>query len=235
MAALLDALNEVTDWLRCVFSWLQDNSWVVIALLTLALVYFTRQLARTTHLLYRATQDNAKAADTGAKNTQKIDRAFVALSHTPDGMHADKTGRFRVRIQVHNHGPTPANVTNIMVKPVLPPKTKKLPAKPNYKSAPREKRSSAQSEKRSVFLQAGKDIFLDRSSACLGRNWLRFRTALAISISLVMPTTWTFLAKVIVQAMQGNTTRIFQKATTSFFDVPADYNYDRSYGRRRLN
>jgi hypothetical protein len=113
--------------------------------------FFTSKLAKVTHYLYRATQDVAKAATTSAKNEQSIDRAYVKLSHTPEGMYPDATGMFHVRMRAHNSGGTPADITKMMVKPVLLLNSKKLPTKPDYRRA--------QTEQHRAFLFAKGEVY----------------------------------------------------------------------------
>ena len=227
MSTLLYAADLVTDWVILIGGWLQKNfSTLVTLVLTAALVYFTRELARTTRNLYLATRDAAKAAKVSAKNTHIVDRAFVKLSHTK-GVYPDATGMFHVRMQARNTGRTPANITNMMVKPVLLLNSEKLPAKPDYRRS--------QTEQRRAFLVAG-------MSAYFGEVFSVSEEALA---EIQNGTRQLYLmgyvdyVDVFGNSHRGGYARLYDptisKGNNLTFVTEPGYNYDRPYRRRSQN
>jgi len=134
---LIDQLIDTLTWLADVF---ERHGEAVIAAFTIVLALSTIGLWRATSKLYKAGEqqiavvgDIAEAAKDAAEHTRTVERAYVKLSHMQPGLKSEPTGLFFVRMRAKNTGRTPASVTDMRVKPVLTPKAKSLPAKPNYK------------------------------------------------------------------------------------------------------
>ncbi|HJX17066.1 MAG TPA: hypothetical protein VJ437_02595 [Acidiferrobacterales bacterium] len=65
------------------------------------------------------------------KANKTIERAYVKMSHYSPGLN-DISGTFWLYIEVKNHGNTPANVTDILIKPIILPNNEFLPTVPDY-------------------------------------------------------------------------------------------------------
>ena len=136
----LRRVYQLIDQLIDTLTWLERHGEAVIAAFTIVLALSTIGLWRAIRKLYEAGEqqiaavgDIAEAAKDLAEHTRTVERAYVKLSHMQPGLKSEPTGLFFVRMRAKNTGRTPASVTDMRVKPVLTPKAKSLPAKPNYK------------------------------------------------------------------------------------------------------
>lgn len=118
---------------------LDDHAGAIVAIFAAALSVATFLLWRATRDLYKsaisqieAAKDAARAARTTAEHARTAERAYVKLSHASPGLKAESTGLFSVNMQAKNTGRTPANITEMRVKPVLLSNGESLPSRPNY-------------------------------------------------------------------------------------------------------
>jgi hypothetical protein len=103
----------------------------LLAGFTFLLFVFTGLMWRATYML---ASDTRKAADSTVTLTTGIERAYVKMSHSPDGIvwrDMEFTNTFALEMRIENFGNTPATVTDVLLKPLICAPNE-WPTSPNY-------------------------------------------------------------------------------------------------------
>ena len=121
--------NVALFFLIKVAEFLDTHDGVVTAIATIAIAWFTLSLRDV-------SREQGKISRTAVDLSRNTERAYVKMSHRAPGLEWGfwvKCDDCSVRIQVKNHGSTPADVTDVVVKCLVLRKSHKLPGTPNYR------------------------------------------------------------------------------------------------------
>lgn len=111
-------MKTVLGWIFAAGNFLDSHNGAIVALATLAIAIFTI-------FLYLISRRQISA-------TRVIERAYVKMSHLPPGFR-DIAGLMQIILEVKNYGNTPAQVTDVLIKPIMLSGGDKLPAVPDYR------------------------------------------------------------------------------------------------------
>jgi len=121
--------------------WIDAHHAALTLLATLFIAAFTGTLWWSTRQLWKAGERQialakltSEATQTVLGQTRVIERAYVKLSHEPPGVGFERMDMtIHVKLRVKNFGRTPAQVTDVILRPVILAPAERLPAVLSYR------------------------------------------------------------------------------------------------------